>query len=301
MSFFNGFNYYSKGERRGVVVLISIITLLLIYVVFYKQFVSSQTLPPNAYQDLKKIYENDSLSRIQENLSKAQYSNAKRFKFDPNVVTEKELVSMGLSPRQSQSILNYRTKGGKFFKPEDFKKMYTVSDEFYQSVKPYISIKSDVYKSQKRYNKTYRKRSFSKSKKEKIHVNLSLATEQELKRVKGIGEKLAGRIVKYRDLLGGFYSTSQLSEVYGMSQENLKSILPQVFVDEGEVQLYDINSLEAKELARHPYIREWDHLNMILNERKLNGPYLNLEDLKSRCNAQQLQYIQKIAPYISFK
>ena len=69
-----------------------------------------------------------------------QQRKMESFPFDPNAVTLEELVRLGLSERQAQSILNYREKGGRFRSKEDFKKMYVVSDSLYERLEPFIDI-----------------------------------------------------------------------------------------------------------------------------------------------------------------
>lgn len=65
------------------------------------------------------------------------------FFFDPNTITLDSLCMLGLTPRQAQTILNYRNKGGRFRYPEDFSRMYVVSEELYLRVKPFIAIASE--------------------------------------------------------------------------------------------------------------------------------------------------------------
>lgn len=65
------------------------------------------------------------------------------FFFDPNTITLDSLCMLGLTPRQAQTILNYRNKGGRFRRPEDFSRMYVVSEELYLRVKPFIAIASE--------------------------------------------------------------------------------------------------------------------------------------------------------------
>ena len=50
-------------------------------------------------------------------------------------------------------------------------------------------------------------------------VELNTADTTILKKVPGIGSTFARRIMKYRELLGGFYDVSQLAEVYGIDEE----------------------------------------------------------------------------------
>ena len=55
-------------------------------------------------------------------------------------------------------------------------------------------------------------------------VELNSADTTALKKVPGIGSVFAKRIIKYRELLGGFYSVEQLGEVYGIDEERYKSM-----------------------------------------------------------------------------
>jgi competence ComEA-like helix-hairpin-helix protein len=57
-------------------------------------------------------------------------------------------------------------------------------------------------------------------------LSLNSATEEELERLPGIGPKLAGRIVAYRDRQGRFTSLEELFEVKGMGQKLYARILP---------------------------------------------------------------------------
>ncbi|MEI7501554.1 MAG: helix-hairpin-helix domain-containing protein, partial [Bacteroidota bacterium] len=58
--------------------------------------------------------------------------------FDPNLITTAEGLRLGLSERQMQNLLNYRAKGGHFYRKEDLKKMYTLPESQYQELEPYI-------------------------------------------------------------------------------------------------------------------------------------------------------------------
>lgn len=60
------------------------------------------------------------------------------FYFNPNTIPADSLQLLGLTEKQALTIVHYREKGGKFRKKEDFKKMYSVSDEFYNKVEAYI-------------------------------------------------------------------------------------------------------------------------------------------------------------------
>ena len=85
-------------------------------------------------------------------------------------------------------------------------------------------------------------------------VELNSADTTTLKKVPGIGSVFAKRIIKYRELLGGFYSVEQLGEVYGIDEERYKSMKSWFSADLSAISQLPVNQLSAKELASHPYV-----------------------------------------------
>ena len=51
-------------------------------------------------------------------------------------------------------------------------------------------------------------------------VNINTATAQQLTVLPGVGEKLAARIVDYRQKAGGFKNVSELMNVQGIGEKN---------------------------------------------------------------------------------
>ena len=62
-------------------------------------------------------------------------------------------------------------------------------------------------------------------------IDLSSATEDELRELSGVGPTLARRIVAWRQEHGGFESVDQLSEVRGISPRVLEGLRPHVRAD----------------------------------------------------------------------
>jgi competence ComEA-like helix-hairpin-helix protein len=85
-------------------------------------------------------------------------------------------------------------------------------------------------------------------------VELNTADTTTLKKVPGIGSSFAGRIVKFRDLLGGFYSVEQLREVYGMEEERYQSLQNWFYADTSFIAKLPVNNLSYESLAKHPYL-----------------------------------------------
>lgn len=63
-------------------------------------------------------------------------------------------------------------------------------------------------------------------------VDLNDATEAELNLLPGVGEKLAGDILKYRDDVGGFRSVEELMNIRGIKEGRLLSLKKYIRVSE---------------------------------------------------------------------
>ena len=114
----------------------------------------------------------------------------------------------------------------------------------------------------------------------------------------GIGPVLSARIIRYRELLGGYASVDQLKEVYGLSEETFTLINIMVTADSSDVSRIKINKAEFRELLRHPYI-EMDEVKAIMKYRELQGMIRNREDLISN-KPISLERTERILPYIDF-
>lgn len=86
--------------------------------------------------------------------SPTQGDSVSYFAFDPNTISHDSLLLLGFSDAQARGIENYRSKGGKFRKKEDFARMYTVSPEKYKLLEPFIAI-SDISSENERKGEHY--------------------------------------------------------------------------------------------------------------------------------------------------
>ena len=128
-------------------------------------------------------------------------------------------------------------------------------------------------------------------------VELNSADTLEFDKLKGIGFSYAKRIIKYRELLGGFVRKEQLMEVYGFDQERHNALSSVVFVDDSKVKKININADVFEGLKRHPYIK-YNLANLILNYRKQHGNYKSVEDIK-QLNLMNDELLSKISPYLT--
>lgn len=101
-------------------------------------------------------------------------------------------------------------------------------------------------------------------------IDLNTCDSTSLEALPGIGPVLSARIVKYRNLLGGYASVKQLKEVYGLSEETFDIISGKCFADTMAVKKIRINSADYKRLIRLPYFERFE-VAAILKYRELNG------------------------------
>jgi DNA uptake protein ComE-like DNA-binding protein len=179
---------------------------------------------------------------------------------------------MGLKDWQIKVIKNYEAKGGKFLRKEDFKKLYCISPSEYEILEPFITIP------EQKLEYTERKTEI-KVKPERKIVDLNTADSATLLTLYGIGPSFARRIVKYRNLLGGFYSKKQLLEVFGFDQDRLDKIMDNCEVSPGNIKKINVNQVRTDELKKHPYF-DYYTAKAIVDKRIILGKYTSLQQIK---------------------
>ncbi len=55
-------------------------------------------------------------------------------------------------------------------------------------------------------------------------IDLNNATDKELKKLPGVGNEIARRIIEYRELKGGFKSVEELKNIKGIGEKRFNSI-----------------------------------------------------------------------------
>lgn len=128
-------------------------------------------------------------------------------------------------------------------------------------------------------------------------IELNLADTNDLKKIPKIGSSFARRIIKYRDLLGGYIALDQLKEVWGMDDYLYEDIKPYIKIEKN-INKLNINQANYKELIRHPYINK-DQAKVIVDIRERKGDFLSLEHLGLLEEFSQSD-INRLKPYLNF-
>lgn len=150
-----------------------------------------------------------------------------KFRFDPNTASVDELIRLGFSEKQAQSIDNYRKKGGRFRRKSDFAKSYVVQDSVYQRLEPYIDIP---------------------------RLDLNTADSAAFETLPGIGGFFAAKMVEHRDELGSYSYPEQLMDIWHFDEGKFAALEDLICVNPSGVKPYELWTLPEEKLAKHPYI-----------------------------------------------
>jgi DNA uptake protein ComE-like DNA-binding protein len=130
-------------------------------------------------------------------------------------------------------------------------------------------------------------------------INLNACDTSQLISLPGIGQVLSVRIIKYRNLLGGFASVEQLREVYGLSAETYDIIKDRVFADTSLLNTIDINSAAYRDLLRFPYFDK-DEVTGIFKYIEIKGRVESINDLTDN-NLITIEKAARVKPYLKFE
>lgn len=219
------------------------------------------------------------------------------FEFDPNSLTRDSLLALGLKPKLVSTIINYRNKGGKFFKKEDLKKIYGLSEETYLDLEPYISIKSPT-RATTHPSDVPKEVIEKKEIWEPVYVDINKATIEEWQALRGIGPGYSKRIVNFRDKLGGFASIAQIGETYGLPDSTFQHVKPYLQISPIFKKI-QVNSVSVEALKAHPYF-SYQQANGFIKYRINHGHYKGMDDLKKIGGAFKEKDWERLAPYLEF-
>lgn len=277
---------FSTREKRGALVLAVIITIqlsLLLAIRLYKP--EPDPVEKQVFLDAFRKIHADTADLNLQSIGRVESAFLHPVKFDPNTANEKLLMQNGLSERQARIILNFVKKGGRFRIKSDMKKIYSIDSLTYQKLYPFIDLPEQVQTT-----------SFISTR--QVIVDIASADSAQLVAVKGIGPVLAGRIIRYRNALGGFHSIEQLREVYGVNDTLFAMLTPFIQLSDDKVKMLSINDDSLQVLVAHPYLK-YKLGNAIVNYRKQHGPLGGPEDLRKLPFVNE-DNLRKLAPYLKF-
>ena len=288
------FFYFTRTERRGILLLCTLILLVSggTQVYFHRQEKASRPSAEDRAEQLRmQQEEEDFLATIQEEeeMGRARHRPPEDtgfrpgkpavtpFPFDPNRADSLTLRRLGLPGWMARNIVRYRERGGRFRHPDDFRKIYGLTDEQYAALEPYIRIAPQdtarpapprLYTAQTERDTLARPYKYPAG----TVIELNRADTTELKKIPGIGSGIARLITGYRQRLGGFYTLEQLREI-DLDPEPLR---PWLRIDSTAIRRLNLNRVGIDRLRRHPYFNFYQ-AKAIVERRKKHGPLRSLK------------------------
>lgn len=313
---FSEFFYYSREERRGILVLLAISLLLFLGGEVYVHLKSEETCSSADLQKQQQAMEEYQafVASIREKEKNEKENHKFRYTawkeerdtppilapFNPNTADSATFRQLGLPAWMARNILRYRKKGGVFRRVEDFRKIYGLTEEQYATLQPYIRIPATDTTARHRslFLADRRKDSLRQAVPLKYApgtlVDLNRADTTELKKIPGIGSGIARLISGYRQKLGGFYSLSQLEEI----NLDYRQLTDWFRLDTTAIRRIPVNHTSVDRLRRHPYLNFYQAKALVEYRRK-HGP---LKSLKPFVLYEEFtrEDLERINHYLSF-
>ena len=227
--------------------------------------IEAKEMTPDTVYIIEKVVDTAKAGRNEQEAVRkpGRRSGGALFNFDPNTVSKDDLMRLGFTDGQAQSILNYRGKGGRFRRKSDFAKSYVVSDAMFRRLEPYIVIPK---------------------------IDINTADTSQLVKLPGVGHFYAQKIVEYRKELGGYSYPEQLMDIWRFDQEKYDGLSDLITCSKGEP--YPLWELSEDELRMHPYLRSSAH-GIILYKSVMPREDWTVEKLIEN-NAIKPEYADKV-------
>ncbi|MDD3859431.1 MAG: helix-hairpin-helix domain-containing protein [Bacteroidales bacterium] len=208
---------FSKRERNGLIVLLTILAVIIITRIIVLNLSSSNK---NNFRNFENEID------IFISYRTPELESGERFYFDPNTASKEDFMRMGLCIKTINSIMSFRDKGWKFYKAEDLEKVYEITPEEFAAIKEYIIIESKPYN----YTNNYYDKSNQKET-QLFEFDPNLATKEDFLSL-GFKSWQADNIIKFRDKGGVFKSYDDFANIYGLDKEQIEKLKPYVVISD---------------------------------------------------------------------
>ncbi|APG60071.1 helix-hairpin-helix domain-containing protein [Christiangramia salexigens] len=285
MKFLKSHFALSRSQQNGIFVLVGLIILVQI-LIFSMNFYPGESDPveDERIADFRKKL--DSLKIADRKLTDTIYP------FNPNFISDFKGYQLGMSIEEIDRILDHRKKNKWVNSAKEFQEVTGISDSLLNSISPYFRFPEWTQKSE-----VYRDSKVITSANKSGFTDLNLADANDLARIRGIGEVLSNRIVKYRTSIGGFRDEIQLGDVYGLSEEVIAGIKEEFkILSRPSFELMNLNTITVSELAEIPYFSQ-SMAKKIISYRNLRESVSSFEEL-SKIEGFPSDKIDKIKLYL---
>ncbi len=189
---------------------------------------------------------------------------------DVNIADTSQFVALrGIGPVLARRIVNYRDVMGGFSSIDQIANVYGIKPEVFEEIKGSLYTNSSTIPASAYNTRSVPQQNVSK---EILNVDINIADAEDFAQLPGIGKVLSQRIINYRNALGGFEETSQISKVFNLKPEVFERVVPYLYVDPVTMPAWLSAKQEEKSgqpVAETPYPSD---------KPRRSGPIASLED-----------------------
>ena len=286
---------FSQNEIRGFYILIPLTVLIIYFPIYLQDYFQNQEIDYSEDQAILKEWYRQSKIQLKPEELKLDHTTMRHF--NPNKLTAKEWMELGIQEEVAYRIINYRLSGGRFRNPEDLLKIYGINQELIKLYAEYMII--PVIKKAPKPKLVTAPVTHRDRNKDFVKFDLNEGDTTTFRTINGIGPYWSKRLVKFRDALGGFVHPNQVYELYGLDSSLATQVITSTFLNSPQVLKINVNEDSIKNLAKHPYI-SYKIGKSIVKYRKSHGDYSDISELKNIVLISDSLF-QKVEPYLIAK
>tara|TARA_R110001592_G_scaffold129066_2_gene341352 strand:+ start:4036 stop:5148 length:1113 start_codon:yes stop_codon:yes gene_type:complete len=288
----NDYFSFSRGEKRGVVILFIIIILLIVGIQSIDYFNFTKVTDFSEFENAINQFEKERNSKLESEKATAK---VELFDFNPNTISDSEWIKLGFENWQIKTINNYKAKGGFWRTKSDVRKIYGLDSNHYNQLKPFILLPDNF---EPNYNKTPKEEDVTPT---YFEFNPNTISELEWKKL-GFKDWQIKTIFNYKAKGGSWSSKADVKKIYGLAEADYFKLEPYILLPyKSEKKQYsknknsytkkvDINTADAKELTNLKGIYSEKYAAIIIKHRDKLGGFTSKEQLKEVWNMTEETY-----------
>jgi competence protein ComEA len=277
---------FTRGEKRGVVVILLIIAVLIIANLSVDLL--KQETQINFSEFEKEIQEFEKGIQLKDPKKKKDSLSIDLFEFNPNTISDEEWKRLGFKAWQIKIINKYKAKGGNWKTKNEVSKIYGLKEPHFELLKPFILLPDEIEK----------KKSYSKEKSTKIEYfkfDPNTISKEEWKLLGFVTWQIK-TIFNYKSKGGSWKSKADFKKIYGLKEVDYLKLEPYLLLpeitekkeDQKNEKDYrkkiDVNSADVKEMTNLKGVRSEKYAAIIIKHRDELGGFIAKEQLKEVWN-----------------
>ena len=284
---------FTKGEKRGVVVLLSIIVLITIGIQFIKFFRINEFTDFSKFDAEISVFEKERNKQLKEDsLSKLTKNNTllpnELFDFNPNEIEDSNWLKLGFAAWQVKTINNYKAKGGEFRIKSDVSRIFGVTDTLYQLLYPYILLPDEK---ENKFNDSAKKETHKIT---YFNFDPNTISKEQWSNL-GFKDWQIKTIFNYKEKGGSWKTKADVKKIYGLAEVDYNKLEPYILLP-NEISKVEtptkkdynkkvnINTADAKEFTNLKGINSEKYAEIIVKYRAELGGFVKKEQLKEVWN-----------------